>query len=607
MVDGPTLLLDVLETAIYFAAPALLWLFVYLLAYCDVDLARSAGFDRLTFWLLIPGALLGEFANVLVFGYRTDLLAINVGGGLIPAFLSIWLLGRVARFPRRTLPRIGIVIALGSGLALGAELVPLPAELALLLEAVGLLLPAGLLGLLRALGAGPLRSDSGVEVAALAIFGSVGLATFLTTASLPGTGIVSNFPTYLLIPAIAGAVAALALARPGGLGPGPTLALSYAGTTLGTLVGADVLRQPPLYLPNSAALYAIGGAGLLDLLHLSGLLALAAATGVVALLGPSTPQPPREERAPPSPLRRLRRAWLLGLDGRYGLTVRESQRATREAVATARRFAGLPPGDPKTPWAGLPVPPWVPIDQANLDGFAARRPAPLGSEAYRSWLTARALVATADHLTDRWRPSALQRSLAFAVDLLILGLLAAAIDLALVGSVSGPLSPVLNGIALDAAVVGAIGWGLVYFVGFEAVTGATPGKRLLGLVVRARSGGPPGARALWLRNLPRIAPLTILAYGVGLGVAVLTHPNPASALAGYGGSAAFLRDVLVVAGVGLAVLALASALTIGVTEEGQRLGDLIAGTWVTRERPSAPAVRRVRAPSAAAASPPAAG
>src|SRR5580698_9621673 len=83
MVDGITITLDVVETSVYFVAPGLLWLFVFLLAYCDDELARGSGFGRITFWLLLPAALLGEFANVLIFGLRSDLLAVNVGGGLV--------------------------------------------------------------------------------------------------------------------------------------------------------------------------------------------------------------------------------------------------------------------------------------------------------------------------------------------------------------------------------------------------------------------------------------------------------------------------------------------------------------------------------------------
>src|SRR5580700_2603471 len=117
MVDAGTLSLDILETTIYFVAPALLWLFVFGLAYLDADLARSAGFDRRTFWLLIPMVLLGEFANVLFFGFGPDLLAVNVGGGLIPIALSVWVLYRILPAPRRSLAELLGTLSVVTGLA----------------------------------------------------------------------------------------------------------------------------------------------------------------------------------------------------------------------------------------------------------------------------------------------------------------------------------------------------------------------------------------------------------------------------------------------------------------------------------------------------------
>jgi len=76
--------------------------------------------------------------------------------------------------------------------------------------------------------------------------------------------------------------------------------------------------------------------------------------------------------------------------------------------------------------------------------------------------------------------------------------------------------------------------------------GNTPGKRSVGIRIVTRSGGPPGAAALLVRNVFRLIDSLPVAYGVGLTVMVLTR-------------------------------------------ESLRCGDMAAGTLLTYERPMADA------------------
>ena len=115
----------------------------------------------------------------------------------------------------------------------------------------------------------------------------------------------------------------------------------------------------------------------------------------------------------------------------------------------------------------------------------------------------------------------------FAVDVAVLALVGTALDWATAWAVVAP--------AL------AIAWPLAYFAAFEAATGATPGKRLLGLRVRAADGGPIGGRQALVRNLLRLVDGLPLFYLVG-------------------------------------------AILIWSTPERQRLGDRVAGTAVVRAR-----------------------
>jgi uncharacterized RDD family membrane protein YckC len=58
-----------------------------------------------------------------------------------------------------------------------------------------------------------------------------------------------------------------------------------------------------------------------------------------------------------------------------------------------------------------------------------------------------------------------------------------------------------------------------------AMHGRTPGKRSAGIRVVSRSGGPPGAGALLVRNIFRLIDSLPVGYGVGLTLMVLTRES----------------------------------------------------------------------------------
>ncbi|MCI4354001.1 MAG: hypothetical protein L3K06_01375, partial [Thermoplasmata archaeon] len=153
MVDGLLLTTDIVETAVYLVTPPLLWMGLFVLAWGDERTSRESGFGRRTFWLLLPGALLGSFTNLLFFHWSGDFLGINVGGGLIPLVLSVLLLVRIFGDRARFLALFLIAFAVESYLLLVAVLLlPDGPALDLLVGALGLgcfaaLWPLG--GLLR--------------------------------------------------------------------------------------------------------------------------------------------------------------------------------------------------------------------------------------------------------------------------------------------------------------------------------------------------------------------------------------------------------------------------------------------------------------------------
>ncbi|MEB3860233.1 MAG: DUF1614 domain-containing protein, partial [Desulfurococcales archaeon] len=112
------------------------------------------------------------------------------------------------------------------------------------------------------------RASGGFE-ALFPAFASVAVTsvvTFISSRAIPGVGIV--VPTF--IPPVASSLTVLAL-----IGPGPLSGLSaYIGGSLGSLIGADVLRLLRDYKRINSPLLSIGGAGVFDGVFISGILGL---------------------------------------------------------------------------------------------------------------------------------------------------------------------------------------------------------------------------------------------------------------------------------------------------------------------------------------------
>ncbi|HTT74125.1 MAG TPA: RDD family protein [Thermoplasmata archaeon] len=609
MVDLGPLALEASADAITLALPGLLWGAWFLLAFEHDAFAESVGLGRRAFWLLLPGSLLASLAFVPIAPISNDWLAISLGGAGFPLIVGGLAVERFAPPVRRSLVLVGVALA---GLATILLVLVLPATAALA-GAVGAAVGAGLgagQDLLVLAGAvagvvafalfvrGPSARPLAVLVAATA---GVLVATFAASAAIPGVGIEESFPTYLFPPLGAGiAVAAVGeWTFPGR--PALALPVAYLAATLGVLIGADVLRQPPLYGSGPGGLYAIGGAGILDLVYLSGLLALGGALGTYRLLGgtfvPVAPAPPE---APAAPTTRLFRAFREGVEGDVPASLADSAAASRAAALQARRLLGIPPPTDDRPWAGLPVPGWVVSDDANL-AAAAREGSSDGAEGYRGWLTARWMVVIGRDLGASRFASIARRAAAYGIDLVVLGLPAVAVWSAIILLTPGGLDDVVASVPFSAAAFGFGAIALLYFALGETVYGTTVGKAVLGLAVRARTLERPSGLSALLRNVPLLPGLTVIGIGLPValaflvkgagaaGASVLGIPLPSGVLA-FGLTLGF-----VVAGV--LFLGVIGVLAMVVSGERQRLGDYLAGTWVIRAEPPA------RPPAGAEAAP----
>jgi uncharacterized RDD family membrane protein YckC len=159
--------------------------------------------------------------------------------------------------------------------------------------------------------------------------------------------------------------------------------------------------------------------------------------------------------------------------------------------------------------------------------------------------------------------SAADRASAFLIDLLIMAAILVSLTLAALGAGLGAGD--------QGREIAAIVWLLGFFVlrnGYFVICelgprAATPGKRMLGLRVIARDGGPLTAEAIFVRNalreLETFLPLTLLGASAAAG-----DPVDAVLVAlGLAWSGGFLLFPLL-------------------NRDRLRVGDLVAGTWVVR-------------------------
>jgi hypothetical protein len=581
VIDPAQLTSDIVGNAVSLSLPGLLWAAIFLLAFEHGGFSASVGLSRRTFWLLLPGAIASTFANLPLFPIGHDILGIGLSGALFSILVGLL---AFQRFAPPALRSIRLFLAGFAALAVGGLAVVLlfsrPWEADLGVLAVVAVVPVAVAAL------GPSDGSFTHRVAyLLGLTGGVVFLTFLFSAAVPGVGITEGFPQYLLPPVGVGVVAVVLAPA---LMPGEegfALPAAFAAGTFGVLVGADVLRQPPLYPGTQAGLYVIGGAGIFDLVYLSGLLALGAAFVAHRMLGRSW-APVGNYTAPnPTPIGRLTRAFRTGVRGDLSGSLNGAALAAREAAAQSRTLLDVPDPPPDRPWQGLPVPGWVVADQANLEA-SAKAGTSDGKESFRGWLMSRNLVALTTHLNSRRFGSAAQRTVAYGIDLAIVTAPAIVLWAYLAHTIGGGFAAVASSIPYNAAIYGYISVSFLYFVVLERVVGTTPGKWVQGLLVRERGMRPPALLPLLVRNSFRVPTLSVM--GIGLGVAVeFLFVQGSSAPVSFGGLPVSLGAVaagfialFVLFGVGL--LGVIGYLAISATAERQRCGDLLAGTWVVR-------------------------
>jgi hypothetical protein len=592
VIDPGQLTSDIVGNALSLALPGLLWAALFLLVFEHGAFSASLGLSRRTFWLLLPGAIASTFGNLPLFPIGADIVGIALSGALFSILVGLLTFNYFAPPERRS---IRLFVAGFAALAAAALVVVLVVSKAWEEDVGVLVVVAAVPVVVWALSPSHDRLWNRVAFL-LALTGGVVVLTFLFSSAVPGVGITEGFPQYLLPPVGVGVVAVLAAPVALKGDEGLALPAAFVAGTFGVLVGADVLRQPPLYPSAQPGLYVIGGAGVFDLVYLSGLLALAAAFAAHRMLRRGWTPVGAYPLPNPTPVGRLARAFRAGVRGDLSGSLNSSVLASHEAARQSRELLSVPVAAPDRPWQGLPVPGWVVADQANLEA-SAQAGTTDGRESFRGWLMARSLVQISIQLGNRRFGTAAQRTVAYGIDLLILTTPAVIVWAYLAATLPGGYAGVASSVPYNAAIYGYISLSFLYFVVCERVVGTSPGKWLRGLMVRERGMRPPSLLSVLVRNSFRVPTLSIL--GVGLGIAVefvfvKGNSSPVSLggiLVPLGAVTAGFFALFVIFGVGL--LGVIGYLAVTATAERQRCGDLAAGTWVVlRTMP----VRPLRAP-----------
>lgn len=598
MVDPWVLTSDVIGGVGSVVLTPLLWGGLFLWAWARPAEARASGFGRMAFWLLLPGAFLGSLADAPFLSWAGNVLAINIGGALIPIALSVVLLHRELGATKWTLT--GLVLLL-----VAAETV---AQFAIVVLTVDpwtsvLVLGAGAVTVVCAVFVLPLWTARPAMLRALTFVALVSVAialTFFTSSAVPGTGIVSSFPFYLIGPWVVGIAAVWIAVTLWGVPAYRGLGIGYGTATFGTLIGADVLREPPLYTGVGGELLAIGGAGILDLVYFSGLMALGTGLLLIALRYRRTSSELSAPVAtPPSPEQALRTAAARLAQGDPTGAVRDSVAASQGAAERVRSILQVPaPEQPADAWDGLPVAPYVMNDYRNLVASQAG-PAPTPREAFRSVAMATQFVRLGRDLSRLRFASPGRRAWAAAVDMAVVTLPAVVLWAYLARVLPGMAVTILGGLPFNVAVFAFIGYGMLYYVVGDALFGTTLGKALFHLTVADRAMARPTLLQSFLRESPK-AVVLYLVGNFGAPAVLFLVRSTSSTISTLGPDYIVTGAVLL----GIVVVSLVTALAVGGVQvvrdpERQRLGDRWASTWVVDRRRVTPAWGATRTPSVA--------
>jgi uncharacterized RDD family membrane protein YckC/uncharacterized membrane protein len=227
---------------------------------------KEAGLQQHEALFLAVGGFAGLLFSIPVFLMGSSLLALNIGGAIVPMSISLYLLGR--RLGRTCL--VMYVSILCGFTILFAHDATYPVRLANAQPTLPVAYAAVAIPLAFVVASARSGRKTGYALSlSLLSFVVIAYLTFYTTSFDPSLGIISEFPYFLLPMLVPPLIAIVAFRHDLSMAS----AAAYSSGSLGVMVGADIVRVPVL-VTQQGIVGAIGGAGGLDLIYLSGLVSI---------------------------------------------------------------------------------------------------------------------------------------------------------------------------------------------------------------------------------------------------------------------------------------------------------------------------------------------
>ena len=449
-----------------------IWLYIGYMEF--PGLYRRIGIGRGETGLLLIGAWVGLLANFPIIVYEGSMLALNLGGALIPIVLSFHL-GRVALENSRSMSGVEYGAGSGSG-------------------------NAGRYFLLTAVGLGCSLSAA---------------ASVLVTTYDPSIGIYSEFPYYLAPPLVSAAFALVVFRRKVILGA----PVAYISGSIGTLVGADILRIPLIFGTASSEgetfMGSIGGAGAMDMVFLSGLIALGlvmlAATREQLRLPKRLPRHKKMLRESKAEMRMAERALH---DRFYPEVIQHSVASLEKHIESRAELLHWNLGGQDF-MARLYIE-WYKLNDYQLLRQAGQKAAEAGNEvtwkdALNAYNAAGNLIAEIEARLEGILAPIYKRLVAFIIDFMVIALFFFGMIIALSASYIDLLSE--EGMVW---IVAIIMWAwvahMVYFTLGEGLWGTSLGKRVMRIKVVREDFRPCGLMPAFTRNTVRFLDMMLLFY-----------------------------------------------------------------------------------------------
>ncbi len=258
----------IVENISFILIPLISFIVIYSFVIDYGSLSSKWGLTRVTISFLVVGSFFGFLGNIPIFGMDHTIIAINIGGAIIPLTLSYIFIKKIFDSKSYYIFFIaGVVIfVVGNLFIFIYENSPFINVLYSNIPLYCLIFTA-----ILDISIIPFFTKKVDLIASMILLEFIAFLTYSITVVVPSQGIESSFPYYLM-PSIAASFISLFIWRKDNM---RTTLASYFSSTIGVLTGADIFHQPSLYGPKISIIGSIGGAGPMDMVFQAGLISFA--------------------------------------------------------------------------------------------------------------------------------------------------------------------------------------------------------------------------------------------------------------------------------------------------------------------------------------------